>query len=95
MINQEEKRIKIITMLEEVPEYVLDGVFKMLQVEHPDSIGEEKQEITSVTGKNVIDSLMRKGIVVPPIAQKSPRVRRTPIKVGGKPLSEIIIEDRR
>jgi hypothetical protein len=87
MITQKEKRIKIITILEDFPEYALDGLLKLLL--------EEKQKITSVTGKNVIDSLMRKEIVVPPIAQKIQRVRRTPIKAGGKSLSEIIIEDRR
>lgn len=84
----QKERIKIITtMLEDFPEYALDEVLKLLQ--------KEKQEITSVNGKTVIDSLMRKQIVIPPIAQKTQRVRRTPIKVGGKPLSEIIIGDRR
>jgi hypothetical protein len=87
MTAQKEKRIKVITMLEYVPEYVLDGVLKLLQ--------EEKQEITSVAEKNVIEKLTEKQIFIPPIAQKKQRVRHTPIKVGGKPLSEIIIEDRR
>jgi hypothetical protein len=94
-IPVKEKRIKIMTMLEDVPEDALDGILKLLQVEHPDSIREEKQETTSVTGKNVIERLTNKQIVIPPIAQKKQRVRRTPIKVVGKPLSEIIIEDRR
>jgi len=85
MTNQEEKRIKIITMLEDIPEYVLDEVLKLLR--------EEKQEIMSVTGK--IEISTNKRIVIPPIIQKKERVRNTPIKVGGKPLSEIIIEDRR
>jgi len=87
MTTQKEKRIKIINLLEDIPEYALDGVLKLLR--------EEKQEITSVTGKNVIDRLTKKQIVIPPMAQKSRKVRRTPIKSGGKPLSEIIIEDRR
>jgi len=87
MITQKEKRREIITMLEELPEYVLDRVLKLLQ--------EEKQEITSVTGKDVIDRLTKKQIVIPPMAQKGQKARHTPIKVGGKPLSKNIIEDRR
>jgi len=86
MITQKENKIRTITtVLETFPEYALDEVLKLLQ----------EEEITSLTGKNVIGSFMRRQIVIPPINQKTQRVRRTPIKVGGKPLSEIIIEDRR
>ena len=63
-------------------------------IEYLKLLQEEKQEITSVTEKNVIERLTEKQIFIPPIAQKKQRVRHTPIKVGGKPLSEIIIEDR-
>ncbi len=87
MTTQKEKIITIITMLENVPEYTLDGVLKLLW--------EEEQEITSITGKRVIERLTKKQIVIPPIAPQKQRARRTPIKVEGKPLSEIIIEDRR
>ncbi len=87
MTTQKEKIITIINMLENVPEYTLDGVLKLLW--------EEEQEITSITGKNVIERLTKKQIFIPPITPQKQRARRTPIKVEGKPLSEIIIEDRR
>ena len=50
MTTQKEKRTRIMTMLEELPEYVLGQVLELLQ---------EERETTKAIGENVINRLQK------------------------------------
>jgi len=77
----EEKRIRIISELWHVSESVIDNILALME------------ENKNTTEK--IDESVRNGKLKLPIKTGKQKVRRTPIKGEGKPLSEMIIEDRR
>ena len=77
----EEKRIKIISELWHVSESVIDNILVLME------------ENKNTTEK--IDESIRNGKLKLPIKTEKQKVRRIPIKVKGKPMSEMIIEDRR
>jgi hypothetical protein len=59
---------------------------------------DEKPEVSYPQAKQqVLDAMASTGIVTlpRPVARREPRVRRTPIKAGGPPASELIIAERR
>ena len=82
----EEKRIRVMREIESVPEEVLDNILSLV---------EESKKTSQKENKSALDYMVRKGILIPPISSKKRRIRHTPIKGEGKPLSEMIIEDRR
>jgi hypothetical protein len=82
----EEKRIRIMREIESIPEEVLDNILSLV---------EESKKTTQKENESAIDYLVKKGVLKPPISSKKRRIRHTPIKGEGKPLSEMIIEDRR
>jgi len=82
----EEKRIRVMKEIDNVPEEVLDNILALV---------EESKKISKEDDKSTIDILVKNGILIPPVDQKKPRPEYVPIKIKGKPMSEMIIEDRR
>ena len=81
----QEKKHEIVSLLDDLPESTLDRILKLLE--------EEGRPLSKVS-ESTIKGLEGKGIRLP-LGRKTPKVRRNPIKIEGKPLSEMIIEDRR
>jgi hypothetical protein len=77
----EEKRFKIISELWHVSESVIDNILALME------------ENKNTTEK--IDESVRNRKLKLPMKTEKQKVRRTPIKGTGKPMSEMIIEDRR
>jgi hypothetical protein len=82
----EEKRIRVMKEIDNVPEEVLDNILALV---------EESKKTSKEDDKSTIDILVKNGILIPPVDRKKPRPEYVPIKVKGKPMSEMIIEDRR
>ena len=82
----EEKRIRIMREIASVPEEILDNILTLV---------EESKKTAQKENESAIDYLVKKGVLKPPISSKKRRIRHTPIKGEGKPLSEMIVEDRR
>ena len=81
----EEKKIKIINELENIPEEVLDNILILL---------EDSKKATIDDNESINDYLRKRGII-PPLNPRKQRIRHTPVEGKGKPASEMIIEDRR
>lgn len=81
----EEKRIRVMKEIDNVPEEVLDNILALV----------EESKKTLKENESALDYMVRKGILIPPISSKKRRIRHTPIEGKGKPASEMIIEDRR
>ena len=82
----EEKRIRVMREIESVPEEVLDNILTLV---------EESKKIAQKENESAIDILINSGVLIPPVNPKKPRPEYAAIKVKGKPMSEMIIEDRR
>jgi hypothetical protein len=82
----EEKREMIVRELNYIPENVLDNILALI---------EESKKPEKKDSESALDVFVKSGKLILPIKTEKPRVRRTPIKASGKPLSEMIIEDRR
>ena len=82
----EEKKNRIFGELDNVPENVLDNILALI---------EESKKPEKKDSESALDVFVKSGKLILPIKTEKPRVRRTPIKAGGKPASEMIIEDRR
>ncbi len=82
----QEKKDEIVSVLDDLPENTLDHILKMLE--------EEGRPLIKVS-ESTIKGLEGKGIKLPIGRKDGKKIRRTPIKASGKPLSEMIIEDRR
>ena len=81
----QEKKNEIVGVMDDLPENTLDHILKMLE--------EEGRPLSKVS-QSTIKGLQGKGIKLP-LGRKTPKVHRDPIKIEGKTLSEMIIEDRR
>lgn len=82
----DEKRTRIIREIENASEEVLDNILLLM---------EKNKKVLKEDDKSTIDMLVRNGVLIPPVDPKKPRPVYVPIKVKGKPMSEMIIEDRR
>lgn len=82
----EEKRIRVMREIESVPEEVLDNILSLV---------EESKKTSKDNNESTIDILVKSGVLIPPVNPQKPRPEYVPIKVKGKPMSEMIIEDRR
>ena len=81
----QEKKNEIVGVMDDLPENTLDHILKMLE--------EEGRPLSKVS-ESTIKGLEGKGIKLP-LGRKTPKIHRDPIKIEGKTLSEMIIEDRR
>jgi len=81
------KKDEIVSLLDDLPESALDHLLELIQ---------EEKQYQDNTDESILKDMERRGKIRPPIGRKDgERIRRTPIKASGKPLSEMIIEDRR
>ncbi|MBK6433285.1 MAG: hypothetical protein WAW03_20700 [Anaerolineae bacterium] len=81
---------QIMPLQDRLPEIIELGLRQLAAI--------RKAEITYPHAKqHVLDALASTGIVTlpTPSAQRKTRVRRTPIKAGGLPASEMIVAERR
>lgn len=82
----EEKRIRIMKEIDGVPEEVLDNILALV---------EESKKTSKEDNESTIDILVKSGVLISLVNPKKPRPEYVPIKVKGKPMSEMVIEDRR
>lgn len=83
----QEKKDEIVSVLDDLPENTLDHLLELIK--------EEKKHQNN-TDESILKDMERRCIIKLPIGRKDgKKIRRTPIKASGKPLSEMIIEDRR
>lgn len=83
----QEKKDEIVSVLDDLPESILDHLLELIK--------EEKKHQNN-TDESILKDMERRGIIKLPIGRKDgKKIRRTPIEGTGKPLSEMIIEDRR
>ncbi len=82
----EEKKNRILGELDSVPENVLDNILALI---------EESKKPEKKDSESALEALVKSGILIPPIGPPKAKAKRIAIKGKGKPLSEMIIEDRR
>lgn len=82
----EEKRDTIIRELNDVPENVLDNILALI---------EESKKPERKDSESALDVFAKSGKLILPVKTEKPESKRIAIKGKGKPLSEMIIEDRR
>jgi hypothetical protein len=82
----EEKREMIIRELNDIPENVLDNILALI---------EESKKPEKKDSESALDVFVKSGILIPPIGPPKAEAKHIAIKGKGKPLSEMIIEDRR
>ena len=80
----QEKKNEIVGVLDDLPENSLDHILKVLK---------EGGDLSKVS-ESTIKNLEGKEIKLP-LGRKTPKIHRDLIKIEGKTLSEMIIEDRR
>lgn len=81
----EEKKVKIINELEGISEETLDDILFLI----------EESKKATYNGKKSIFNVLAESGIKPPLDRNKPRPEYVPIEVKGKPMSEMIIEDRR
>jgi len=80
----QEKKDEIVSVLDDLPENIIDHLLELIK--------EEKHQ--NNTDESILKDMERRGIIKLPVPRKSQKTVRTPLNISGKPLSQIIIEDR-
>lgn len=84
----QEKKHEFVSLLDDLSESTLEHVLELIQ--------EERKHQHNIDDDSILKDMERRGIIKLPIGHKDgKKIRRTPIKASGKPLSEMIIGDRR